>query len=293
MIDLSSKILLIGSSGQLGTALLQTLGLEYNIITPDNLFFKNSSSYELTNKLSNIKPVLIINTLAYTAVDKAENDQEEALRLNATFPKILSQWCSQNKCFLIHYSSDYVFSGQSTLAKTEASKAEPVNYYGKTKLLGDLSIRDSNANSIILRCSWIYSVSHNSFLKTMIDKMQNNENLNVVQDQIGTPTSAQWIADVTKNLISNKRLKNCHHLINCVPDGYTSWYNFSLLILKILKSKKLDLRTQSILPINSEFLSQLATRPKNSCLNNQKLKSLLNINMPKWTELLDNELQNL
>lgn len=151
------------------------------------LFFKNSSSSELTNKLSNIKPVLIINTLAYTTVNKAENDQEEALRLNATFPKILSQWCSQNICFLIYYYTNYVFSGKGTLAKTEASNTEPVNYYEKIKLLGDLSIRDS----------WIYSVSHNSFLKIMIDKMQNNEKLNVVQDQIGTPTSNQCIADVT------------------------------------------------------------------------------------------------
>lgn len=293
MLNHNSKILLIGRSGQLGNALYEILILEYNIIAPDNLFFKNCSFSELSKKLSKINPTLIINTLAFTAVDKAENNQEEALLLNAIFPKALSEWCFQNKCFLIHYSTDYVFSGRGSLAKTETSKTEPINYYGKSKLLGDLFIRDSKADSIILRCSWIYSVSHNSFLKTMIDKMQKNKKLNVVQDQIGTPTSAKWIADITKNFINNKELLKHNHLINCVPDGFTSWYDFSVLILKILKRKKLEIKTQSILPINSKTLSQLATRPKNSCLNNQKLKTFINFKVPEWRELLENELENL
>ena len=106
---------------------------------------------------------IIINTLAYTSVDEAENDRENAFSLNTLFPTILARWCYNNSCLLVHYSSDYVFSGKGINARTEDSETDPINYYGLTKLKGDIAIKNSKANSIILRCSWIYSLSHNSF----------------------------------------------------------------------------------------------------------------------------------
>ena len=285
------KIMLIGSSGQLGTALSSLLVSMSYLTKPENKEFISISSYDLEKKLKQNQPNIIINTLAYTAVDDAENDKEKALLLNAILPKMISDWCYKNKCLFIHYSSDYVFSGSDQISKTETSIAKPINFYGYTKLQGDLHIKHSRANSIILRCSWIYSISHKSFLKTMMNKMQALDEIRVVDDQIGTPTSAQWIAFITLELIRNKTLHKGFNIINCVPNGYTSWYEFSKLILEILKSREFELKTKNILPINSEYLSQKVLRPKNSRLNNQKLYSLLNNKIPEWQNLLEQELK--
>ncbi len=293
MICQNKKILLIGSSGQVGSALLEILGDEKKITYPKNSLFLNLTSVELEKKLYYLNPNIIINTLAYTSVDKAENDRQHAFSLNTLFPKTLSKWCYENNCLLVHYSSDYVFSGKGTILRTEDSNTDPINYYGLTKLKGDFAIKNSKANAIILRCSWIYSFSHNSFLKTILNKMENELELNVVNDQVGAPTSARWIAQITKNLIKNPKLTKGFHLINCVPDGFASWYEFSILIFELIKKRKFNIKTKCINPIASKLLVHSAKRPKNSRLCNKKLKFLLNTKVPDWKTIFKNELNNL
>ena len=288
-----TNILLIGSSGQLGTELNLYLKSIGNLKTPQNSEFIFISVSDLNNKLSKIKPNIIINTLAFTQVENAENNKEKAIFLNTTFPEMLSKWCYQNQCLLIHYSSDYVFSGKGNLPKKESSKAKPLNFYGVTKLKGDNFIKKSGASSIILRCSWIYSISHNSFLKSMLTKMKNEEEFSVVSDQIGTPTSAKWVARITFELIKKRSLLQGYNLINCTPNGYVSWYGFSTFIFNTLKQEDFKLKTKKIIPINSDALSQKVLRPKNSRLDNFKLRSILNYQISNWQNILEDELKNI
>ena len=290
MTNSSSRILIIGSSGQLGSALVKVLRDNCSLITPPNLFFEGISYEQLNERLKTFRPTTIINTLAYTNVDKAENGGQKVLKLNSIFPKMLSNWCSQNKSLLVHYSSDYVHSGESADAYKETDKSHPINFYGLTKLRGDTHILDSYVDSIILRCSWIYSYTHHSFFKTMLQKMQSETTINIVKDQFGTPTSARWIAQITKRLIEDYKLTKGAHIINCVPNGYTSWYGFSVEIFEQLKKKGFSLKTKNIIPADSEGIKQIAKRPKNSRLDNGKLKSILNDELIDWKSLLSKEI---
>jgi len=287
------KILIIGSSGQVGSALVKVLKDKYTLITPPNIFFKCNSYTQLNEKLQIFKPTTIINTLAYTNVDKAENDKEKVFNLNAIFPKMLANWCSLNKSLLIHFSSDYVHSGEISVAYNETDQSHPINFYGLTKLRGDTYILKSSADSIILRCSWIYSYTHHSFFKTIIKKMQNDTTLKIVEDQLGTPTSARWIAQITKRLIEDDKLKKGTQIINCVPNGYTSWYGFGVEIFEQLKKTGFPLKTKNICPIFSENIQQIAKRPKNSRLDNRKLKSILNNDLIDWKFLLNEEITEI
>ena len=287
------KILLIGCSGQLGTVLQETLEITCNLIKPKNEKFLFISFFELKRILDKIKPEIIINTLAFTQVDNAERDQEKAFFLNAKFPEMISSWCSQNKCFLVHYSSDYVYSGEGNLPMKETNDASPICHYGVTKLKGDNSIQKSGARSIILRCSWVYSLSHNSFLKTILEKMYIEKDLKIVNDQIGTPTSAKWIAMVTQELIKNNYMFKNFNLIHCTPMGYVSWYEFCLFIFKIMKSKGYNLKTKNIIPISSKNFYQKAKRPKNSRLDNSRLVSFIDFEIPHWQDILYEELKKL
>ncbi len=290
MTNSSPKILIIGSTGQVGSALVKVLSDKYSLITPPKLFFEHISYTVLNEKLQILKPTIIINTLAYTNVDKAENAREKVLKLNTIFPKMLANWCSQNKSLLVHYSSDYVYSGEIIDTYSETDKCHPINFYGLTKLQGDSFILNSSADSIILRCGWIYSCSHHSFFKTMLQKMQNDTTLKIVKDQFGTPTPARWIAQITKRLIEDDKLKKGAQIINCVPNGYTTWYGFSVEIFEQLKKIGFSLKTKNILPIYSDEFKQKAKRPKNSRLNNAKLKSIINNDLIDWKSLLSEEM---
>ena len=290
MTNSTSRILIIGSSGQVGSALVKVLRDKCSLITPPNLFFEGISYKQLNEKLEILRPTTIINTLAYTNVDKAENDEQKVLKLNTIFPTMLANWCSQNKSLLVHYSSDYVHSGEITNPYSETDKSHPTNFYGLTKLRGDTNILNSSADSIILRCSWIYSYSHHSFFKTMLQKMQNDTTLQIVKDQFGTPTPARWIAQITNILIEDNKLTKGAKIINCVPNGYTSWYGFSVEIFEQLRKIGFSLKTKNILPINSKDIKQIAKRPKNSRLDNSKLKSILDNELIDWKSLLSEEI---
>ena len=144
-----------------------------------------------------------------------------------------------------------------------------------------MAIKNSGAQSIILRCSWIYSLSHKSFLKTITEKAKNNEILTIIEDQIGTPTSATWIAEVSLNILKAIPLKHNFSIFNCVPNGFASWYDLTQKILDILMTDNINIKTNQVIPTSSKEFKQIASRPYNSRLNNNKLKKFLNHNIPR------------
>jgi dTDP-4-dehydrorhamnose reductase len=283
------RILLLGKNGQLGWELQRSLAPLGELISLD------SASRELCGDLSNFKgikqtiqktaPNIIVNAAAYTAVDKAENEPELTQILNAEAPKILAQGAKEQNARLVHYSTDYVFNGNSSQPYVETDTADPLNYYGKTKLEGDENIMTSGCSHLIFRTSWIYATLGRNFIKTILFLAQNRDKLTVVNDQIGSPTSAELIADITAyTLFTVKYKPEISGLFNLTAKGYTSWYEFAKFILEHVEKRNLPLKIHStyIDPISSVEFPLPAKRPLNSCLNTNKLENTFQLSLPAW-----------
>ncbi|MBY0499927.1 MAG: dTDP-4-dehydrorhamnose reductase [Nitrosomonas sp.] len=283
------RILLLGKNGQLGWELQRSLAPLGELISLD------SASRELCGDLSNFKgikqtiqktaPNIIVNAAAYTAVDKAENEPELTQILNAEAPKILAQGAKEQNARLVHYSTDYVFNGNSSQPYVETDTADPLNYYGKTKLEGDENIMTSGCSHLIFRTSWIYATLGRNFIKTILYLAQNRDKLTVVNDQIGSPTSAELIADITAyTLFTVKYKPEISGLFNLTAKGYTSWYEFAKFILEHVEKRNLPLKIHSthIDPISSVEFPLPAKRPLNSCLNTNKLENTFQLSLPAW-----------
>jgi dTDP-4-dehydrorhamnose reductase len=285
-------ILLLGSNGQIGSKLALLLTNIGKLYSPSSENFDKNSIESIIKLLNEIKPKIIVNTLAYTNVELAEDEIDYCDYLNHLVPLNISNWCKINNCFLIHYSSDYVFNveGENPILENEFQK--PINIYGKTKSKGDEAINHSGCNCLILRCSWIYSLTHNSFLKTLIEKNKIDHKINIVSDQIGTPTPASWIAEITCKLIKLDKLNKGFNVINCVPSGYISWYEFAKQIIYILRKFDYEIKLNEIVPIQSNAFNFKAKRPKNSRLDNKKLSRTLSMPIQCWNKLLLNEIKN-
>ncbi|SOD16752.1 dTDP-4-dehydrorhamnose reductase [Nitrosomonas ureae] len=283
------RILLLGKSGQLGWELQRSLAPLGELISLD------SASKELCGDLSNLKgikqtiqktaPNIIVNAGAYTAVDKAENEPELTQILNAEAPKILAQAAKEQNARLIHYSTDYVFNGNGAQPYDETDTADPLNYYGKTKLEGDENILTSGCSHLIFRTSWIYATFGSNFIKTILYLAQNRDKLTIVNDQIGSPTSAELIADTTAyTLFTVKYKPEISGLFNLTAKGYTSWYEFAKFILEYVEKRNLPLKIHStdIDPISSVEFPLPAKRPLNSRLNTSKLENTFHLSLPAW-----------
>ena len=272
------KILILGANGQIGSELCKVLKKNYKIekITRDKINYYNLNKVKkfLLNRQYN----LLINAAAYTQVDQAEIEKDKATTLNAIFPKLLSEIVKIKNIPLIHYSTDYVFSGKSKVPYKEDSKPNPINYYGKTKLQGDNYIINSNCKGIILRVGWVYASKGKNFLNTVLKISKKNKVLKIIHDQVGTPTNANVIANITKQLI-NKNIQNQKvKIINVCPNGKTNWFELAKYLFKKLKNKQVK-----ILKIKAKDYKRIAKVPLFSKLNNKKLKSILKIKLPHWT----------
>jgi dTDP-4-dehydrorhamnose reductase len=285
-------ILLLGSNGQIGSKLVPFLNDIGKLYSPTSENFDKNSIESIIKLLNTIKPKIIVNAIAYTNVELAENEMDYCDYLNHLVPLNISNWCKINQCFLIHYSSDYVFNIEGEKPILENEIQNPINIYGKTKSKGDEAIKQSGCNSLILRCSWVYSLTHNSFLKTLIEKNKIDHKINIVSDQIGTPTPASWIAEITCKLIKLDKLNKGFNIINCVPSGYISWYEFAEKIIHFLKTLDYEIKLNKIVPIQSNAYNFKAKRPKNSRLDNKKLSKTLSMPIQNWNTLLLNEIKN-
>lgn len=286
------KILLFGKNGQLGWELnrsLQPLG-EIIALGHDEADFSDPES--LRQIVQDIKPDVICNAVAYTSVDKAEEDEKLALKINGISPGVLAEEALKLGALLVHYSTDYVFDGANESPYNETDEPNPINAYGRTKLAGELAIQSSGCDYLILRTSWVYASRANNFMLTMLKLVQEREELGIVSDQIGAPTSARLIAETTllclqqgfKEKLAGVFSSDLYHL---TASGHTSWYGFTEEIVKLAKnSLNKSLKLKELKAIPTTDYPAPAKRPLNSQLELTKLESVFTLKMPDWKDSL-------
>lgn len=279
------KILILGGNGQVGFELQRSLSVLGQICAPDRNELDLNCEIAVEAYLNKYRPDLIVNAAAWTAVDAAEENQAGCKRLNADLPEQLSRYSAVNNVQMVHYSSDYVYPGDGTEAWQESSITGPLNVYGQTKLDGDLAIQNSGATYLIFRTSWVYSARGNNFMKTMLRLAQSKTELNVVADQIGSPTPARLIAALTTLAVYKNIESGIYHLC---PRGETSWHGFAQAIFTAAKQagKELTMVPENTHTIATSDYPTPAKRPLNSRLAITKLEQALEIQLPDWQSQL-------
>ncbi|RME14532.1 MAG: dTDP-4-dehydrorhamnose reductase [Bdellovibrio sp.] len=276
-----NKILILGSSGQVGYYLTEILGSEAIPLSRDEAPLNNIE--QLQKILSSYTPKAIINAAAYTLVDQAENEKEKAFMINATAPGILAQYCKTNDIPFVHFSTDYVFDGKKKQPYHEEDTPHPLNTYGKSKLAGEKEVLEKGNKYLIFRTSWVYSLRRKNFLKTILQKVWKKEPLKIVNDQIGTPNWAFDIANISIQCLNqalqfNKFPKGIYHLSS---QGETSWFGFTEKILSLLHQENYPLY-----PISTQELAPKVQRPFYSVLGTQLIQKTFQIELPSWQESL-------
>tara|TARA_Y200000002_G_scaffold380498_1_gene392119 strand:- start:390 stop:1274 length:885 start_codon:yes stop_codon:yes gene_type:complete len=289
-----SKILILGSKGQVGKCLCEQIDLEANEVistSRDELDITNKNM--LYSTITKNKPNVIINATGYTKVDLAEDNYQEANKLNNIAVSNIAKFSKEIGALFIHISTDYVFDGSSDNPYDEKSDTNPIGVYGKTKLLGENEIILSNCKYIILRTSWVFSEYGNNFLKTIIKLAKVKNHLKVIEDQFGSPTYARDIAAAIISLIDfYKKNKFKSEIIHFSGDKKCSWYFFAKSIVSSAKNYGLNV-TEDIYPINTKDFSTKAKRPKNSVLSNLKINSKYNIKSSDWMAGVDKSIEFL
>lgn len=274
------KILVTGANGQLGSELkeLSSHYSQFEWVFADRSFLDLSDLASISNVLDSIQPQIIINCAAYTAVDKAETETELAEVLNHQAVGVIANWSSIHDCRLVHVSTDYVFDGNSSTALTEDAPTGPINIYGQTKLAGEQACMQENPNAIVIRTSWVYSRFGNNFVKTMSRLMQERDSLNVVNDQIGSPTYAADLAQAILTIITHSHWQSgIYHYSN---DGEISWFEFALAIQAIGGFNC------TISGIPSSDYPTPAQRPHYSLLDKSKIVTTFGVLVPGYRESL-------
>ena len=273
------KILILGANGQIGSSLVKVLNEDDQVtsLTRDELDCEDIKQVKQYFKHQYFD--LIINAIAYTKVDQAEDEPKMANQLNHLLPEVLAKIAKKMNSALIHYSTDYVFDGYIAKDYFEESIPKPLNVYGKTKLKGDLAILKEQIKGYILRVSWVYGNKDHSFLHKIQKQINQKKPLAVVRDQVGTPTSSTFIANITKKLIKQKKFTTTK-IYNLSPKGKCSWYDFTKVYLQ---QKKI---THSLSAILTEDIRQKAKRPKTVKLNTSRLEHLLQTSFPSWRKVL-------
>ncbi|VEG13273.1 dTDP-4-dehydrorhamnose reductase [Moraxella cuniculi] len=287
------KILLLGKNGQVGFELdrsLQPLGQVYALdrhSNADGLCGDVANFNAITQAFHHIRPDIVVNATAYTAVDKAETDTVQAELINHLAVKHLAELTKQHHALLIHYSTDYVFDGTGETAWTEEDSTGPINVYGQTKRQGELALEQSGANFINLRTSWVYGTHGNNFIKTMLKLGASRETLGIIADQIGSPTGASLIADITTQIIRQYQLNSAsikmghYHL---APQGECSWYDYAKFIFDVAREMGIDLIVKQVNAIGTADYPTPAKRPHNSRLNTSKLQRNFSLHLPHWQQ---------
>jgi len=293
---MGSVVLVTGANGQVGRSLV-AIAPNDNVsvvgLTRDELDITNPRM--VAEAFARYQPAVLINAAAYTAVDKAESDSQQAYRINESGPETLAVECANAKIPLIHISTDYVFNGTSDRPYAETDKVQPLGVYGRSKEAGEQAVRKCISEHIILRTSWVYSHEGSNFVKTMIRLGQDRDELSVVSDQVGGPTSSDGIAQVLMKValqyLYGKPVEWGTYHYSGVP--YVSWYDFAEEIFNQAHELGLISSRPKVTPIPSEQYPTPVERPKNSSLSSEKLSEKFNCAPEEWRKSLKQVLQNL
>jgi dTDP-4-dehydrorhamnose reductase len=283
------KILLFGKNGQVGWELQRSLAPLGELVAVDfdnqDLCGDFTRLDGIAQTVRRVSPDVIVNAAAHTAVDKAEDERERVRVINALAPATLAREARKLDAWLIHYSTDYVFDGSGSKPRVETDPTAPLNVYGQTKLEAEKEILESGCHHLIFRTSWVFAALGGNFAKTMLRLAQERDRLTIIDDQIGAPTGADLLADVTAHALrAAVKRPNVSGLYHLVAAGETSWYGYARFVLNCARESGLRLKVapENILPVPTSAFPSPATRPKNSRLDTEKLQSTFDLNLPSW-----------
>jgi dTDP-4-dehydrorhamnose reductase len=286
------KILLTGRNGQVGWELRRALAPLGEVIACDRERADLSKPDTLAALVDAVRPDVIVNAAAYTAVDQAEKDEALADCVNAQAVGVLAQAARKHDALFLHYSTDYVFDGTSATPYTESADVAPLNAYGRTKLAGEQAIASAGGDWLTLRTTWVYGVRGRNFLRTMLRLAAERETLRVVADQTGTPTSARMIADLTAQVVAKAQRERADGtfasgLFHFTAGGQTSWHGFASAIIGAARdSGRFPVVTKSIEPIASHEFPTPAARPQFSVLDNTRFDQRFGLHRMDWRDAL-------
>ena len=283
------KILLLGKRGQVGWELQRSLAPLGEIVAlssgSQNYCGDFTNLQGLADTVRRVKPDIIVNAAAHTAVDKAESEPELARIINADAVAVLAREAKLLDAWLIHYSTDYVFDGSGVKPWSEVDVTGPLGIYGATKLAGEQAIQDSGCKHLIFRTSWVYGARGNNFAKTMLRLAAERDSLTVIDDQVGAPTGADLLADVTAHTIrSVQNTPTLGGLYHLVAAGETTWHGYARFVIDFALKMDCQLKTnpESIVPVSTSAFPTPAERLKNSRVNTRKLETNFGLTLPNW-----------
>jgi dTDP-4-dehydrorhamnose reductase len=295
------KILLLGKNGQVGWELQRSLAVLGEVTAPDHRQRGDWSAdladpEGLAPMVRALRPDVVVNAAAYTAVDKAESEPELAHKVNAESPAVIAREARAIDATLVHYSTDYVFEGSGDTPHDEDAPTAPQCVYGRTKLEGEERIRASGCRHLILRTSWVYAARGSNFARTMLRLALERESLDVVDDQWGAPTAADLLADVTAHALRLMRrepgLGGTYH---CVADGVTTWYRYACHVIERARSAGHAVRVpaNAIRPVPTRAFPTRSRRPHNSRLDTSRLRTAFQLHLPHWRDGVDRMLTEI
>lgn len=279
------NILLLGKGGQVGWELQRALAPLGSVIAHDSDTADFSRPAQVAELVQAARPDVIVNAAAHTAVDKAESEPELARLINASAPGAIAQVAAKLGALLVHYSTDYVFDGSGSAPRDETASTAPLSVYGQTKLEGEQLIAQSGCRHVIFRTSWVYAARGGNFAKTMLRLAAERDALNVINDQVGAPTGADLLADVTAHAIratqARPELAGLYHL---VASGETSWHDYARFVIEWARAngQPIKVAADAIKPIETTAYPTPARRPLNSRLDTSKLRQAFGLTLPHW-----------
>ena len=286
------QILLTGSNGQVGRYLTTALGSLGNVMATNRSILDLSQPQHVRAQVISLAPDVIVNAAAYTDVERAELEEQSALTINGVSVGELADAARERQVPLIHYSTDYVFDGTKALPYVEEDQCAPLSAYGRSKLDGELRIRNSDCAHLILRTSWVYAAAGRNFLTTMLRLATEREELRVVDDQVGAPTFAGFIAAATAQIIEQfissdaaRRRVDEGDIVHLANGGATSWFGFASEIFAN-EAIRQRVRTPQLMPIKTDGFPTRAQRPANSRLSTEKARTVWKLAVPDWRESL-------
>ena len=295
------KILLLGKNGQVGWELQRALAplgelvaLDFDSLAPLTADFSKPET--LPAIVRAVSPGIIVNAAAHTAVDRCESEPELARALNANAPAVLAREAAASGAWLLHYSTDYVFDGSGAAPRREDAPTGPLSVYGRTKLEGEEAIRASGCHHLILRTSWVYAARGGNFAKTMLKLAAERDRLTVIDDQIGAPTGADLLADVSahalRSAIAAPELSGTYH---AVAQGETSWHGYARHVIEYARAagRPIKVAADRIEPVPTSAFPTPAARPKNSRLDTTRLRQTFGLTLPEWRSGVDRMLAEI